>query len=140
MRYTDSKDTVAIVRACNAASDQLSDSQRHLAREVLGRLSGKWPFWVLHVLANTADPMRFTRILEAVEGITQKVLTRTLRQLERDGFITRTLYPQVPPRVDYALTALGKDLLVLAAPLFAWTMAEVESFATARDRFEKHKT
>jgi DNA-binding HxlR family transcriptional regulator len=53
--------------------------------------------------------MRFTRVFAAVEGIAQKVLTRTLRQLECDGFVTRTLYPQVPPRVDYALTDLGKD-------------------------------
>jgi DNA-binding HxlR family transcriptional regulator len=52
--------------------------------------------------------MRFTRVFAAVEGIAQKVLTRTLRQLECDGFVTRTLYPQVPPRVDYALTDLGK--------------------------------
>ncbi len=137
MSDTDLKDTKAVVAACDAASEQLSESQQDLARDVLSRLSGKWPLWVLHVLAAADGPMRFTHVLAAVEGITQKVLTRTLRQLECDGLITRTLYPQVPPRVDYALTALGSDLLVRTAPLFAWVITEVESFAAARSRFLK---
>lgn len=137
MSHTDRKDTKAVVTACNAASEQLSASQREMARDVLSRLSGKWPLWVLHVLAAADGPTRFTRVLEAVDGITQKVLTRTLRQLECDGFITRTLYPQVPPRVDYALTELGGDLLIQTAPLFAWVITEVESFAAARGRFVK---
>lgn len=79
--------------------------------------------------------MRFTRLLEAVEGVSQKVLTRTLRQLECDGFVDRTLYPQVPPRVDYALTELGRELLLRTAPLFVWVVTEVNAFEAAQARF-----
>ncbi len=123
-------------KRCSATDHRpLNLGQQALARDVLERLSGKWAFWILHVLGEADRPMRFARVLEAVEGISQKVLTRTLRQLECDGFLTRTIFPEVPPRVEYELTDLGKGLLVQISPLFGWVVAEVDSFAAARARF-----
>ncbi len=136
MIHTDTQDTKPWVHRCKATQEvPLSDDHKSLARDVLDRLCSKWALWVMHVLGQADGPMRFARVLEAVEGISQKVLTRTLRQLECDGFITRTLYPQVPPRVEYALTDLGKDLLNQIAPLFTWVITEVRSFQAARTRF-----
>lgn len=117
----------------------LDPDQQALAREVLERLSGKWAFWILYVLGEAKQPMRFARVLEAVEGISQKVLTRTLRQLECDGFLTRTIFPEVPPRVEYELTELGQGLLVQITPLFAWVIQQVDAFAAARVRFGEQR-
>ena len=135
MIYSDHKDTSASVAACSAACEALSDAQERLARDIIGRLAGKWPLWVLYVLAQAGEPVRVTGLLRAVEGVSQKVLTRTLRQLEADGFISRTLYPQVPPRVDYALTEVGRELLVRIGPLVTWVFSEVAAFEAAHRRF-----
>ncbi len=136
MIHTYLEDTEPLAKTCKAVeASPLSEGQQRLARDVLERLTSKWALWVLHVLGEADAPMRFTRVLEAVDGISQKALTRTLRQLECDGFVTRTLHPQVPPRVDYALTNLGRDLLNRVAPLFAWVVTEVGAFEAARSRF-----
>lgn len=125
-------------KICNVAENQqLTDSQRKLSRDVLENISGKWAFWILHALGEAGQPMRFARLLEAAEGISQKVLTRTLRLLEGDGFLTRTVFAEVPPRVEYELTDLGKDVLSKIEPLLAWVVTEVDSFASARVSFEK---
>jgi DNA-binding HxlR family transcriptional regulator len=110
----------------------LSPAQDNLARDVLERLSGKWTFGVIDVLGASSAPMRFARVLDAVEGISQKVLTRTLRQLEQDGFVTRKVYAEVPPRVEYALTALGRELLIEIKPLLVWIIRKVGVFEQAR--------
>lgn len=115
----------------------LTPAQETIARDVLERLSGKWVFWVFYVLADARRPMRFARIVESVEGVSQKVLTRVLRQLEHDGFLSRTVYAEVPPRVEYELTDLGKDLLVQITPLFTWIVHKVDAFAAARMRSGK---
>lgn len=114
----------------------LTDSQHALTREVLGRVAGKWPLDVLHALAVAGGPVRFTRLREKTTDVTQKVLTQTLRHLERDGFVTRTVYPQVPPKVEYALTELGLDLLRQVDPVIAWTSRRVGDFEAARRRFD----
>jgi DNA-binding HxlR family transcriptional regulator len=79
--------------------------------------------------------MRFACVLEAVEGVSQKVLTRTLRQLECDGFISRAIFAEIRPRVEYQLTDLGVDMLTKVEPLFAWVVVQVDSFSEARTRF-----
>jgi DNA-binding HxlR family transcriptional regulator len=112
----------------------LTPGQDALAREVMERLGGKWTFWILDVLGMAEGPMRFARLSEAVEGISQKVLTRTLRQLEQDGFVSRRVYAEVPPRVEYALTDLGRQLLAEIAPLLLWVIRNVDRFAEARRR------
>jgi DNA-binding HxlR family transcriptional regulator len=103
----------------------MTDAQDIAARELLERISSKWPLWVLQVLQGAGGPLRFTRVLESVDGISQKMLTQTLRALERDGLVTRTLYPQVPPRVEYAITARGTDLLVQILPLWRWIVEQL---------------
>src|SRR3954463_16512682 len=80
-----------------------------LVNELIGRVADKWTMLILEVLAERGE-MRFTRLGEAVGGVSQKMLTQTLRQMERDGLVTRTVHPVVPPRVDYRLTPLGMSL------------------------------
>jgi DNA-binding HxlR family transcriptional regulator len=133
-------DTIADAQTCIDLCEALPDGQEELTREVFSRVSGRWAMWVLHVLAEADGPVRFTRLLHAVEGITQKVLTQTLRQLERDGFVSRTVFPQVPPRVEYALTPLGGELLARAAPLWAWFLGQAGAFEAARRRFDAART
>ncbi len=133
MRHTDIQET-DVKQKC-AITDQTTPAQEMLAREVLERLSGKWAFYILHVLEEGDELMRFMRVLEAVEGISQKVLTRMLRQLEADGFVRRKVFAEVPPRVEYDLTSLGADLLMQIAPLFVWVLMKTGDFAEARATF-----
>jgi DNA-binding HxlR family transcriptional regulator len=119
--------------------DDLTDSQDELARQVLARSLSSWGMWTLHVMYDAAAPLRFSRVAERVEGISQKVLTQTLRQLERDGLITRTIYPEVPPRVEYALTSLGRALLKRTLPAWHWIVTQVPKLERARAAFDARK-
>ena len=110
----------------------MTDAQDAFAHSMLERAAGKWPLSVLRVLADANGPLRFSRVLERVEGISQKVLTQTLRALEHDGLVTRTLYPQVPPRVEYELTPLGAELLLQVALLWRWIVERLPAFEAAR--------
>jgi DNA-binding HxlR family transcriptional regulator len=112
----------------------MTDAQDALVHELLERVAGKWPLSVLHVLAEAKGPLRFSRVLERVEGISQKVLTQTLRAMERDGLITRKLYPEVPPRVEYEITALGRDLLLEVVKLWRWIVGRLPAFEAARNK------
>lgn len=80
-----------------------------LVEEIIGRVADKWTMLLLEALAQNGT-VRFSGLAELVGGISQKMLTQTLRQMESDGFVTRTVYPVVPPRVEYALTSLGESL------------------------------
>jgi DNA-binding HxlR family transcriptional regulator len=102
--------------------------------EVLARVGDKWTVLVVSLLGG--GPMRFSELRRAVDGISQKMLTTTLRLLERDGFCTRKVFPTVPPRVEYELTALGRDLLVPVKALADWTIANRERLDAARRRFD----
>ena len=119
--------------------DDLSEEQDALARQVLARSLSSWGMWTLHVLYAAAKPQRFSRIRESVEGISQKVLTQTLRQLERDGLITRTVFPEVPPRVEYELTSLGRALLKRTLPAWNWIVTQVPKLERARAAFDQKK-
>lgn len=87
--------------------------------EVIGRVADKWTMCVLEVLEQNGV-LRFTRIGELVGGISQRMLTKTLRQMEEDGFVTRTVYPEVPPRVEYQLTDLGRSLCAAFCGVWLW--------------------
>lgn len=87
--------------------------------EVIGRVADKWTMCVLEVLAQNGV-LRFTRIGELAGGISQRMLTKTLRQMEEDGFVTRTVYPEVPPRVEYQLTELGHSLCAAFCGVWLW--------------------
>jgi DNA-binding HxlR family transcriptional regulator len=87
------------------------------------------------VLAEAGVPMRFSRVMERVEGISQKSLTKTLRQLERGGLVTRVVFAEVPPRVEYQITKLGEELLAQLHPVWLWTVANVKRFEAARSKY-----
>ncbi|MGR9346053.1 winged helix-turn-helix transcriptional regulator [Rhizobium leguminosarum] len=106
----------------------MTDEQDGRARELIERAAAKWPLRILHVLSDAGAPLRFSRLMERVAGISQKVLTQTLRTLERDGLIIRTLYPEVPPRVEYELTPLGRDLLMQVVTLWRWIVEHLDDF------------
>ena len=111
-----------------------------LVNELIGRVADKWTMLILEVLAERGE-LRFTRISERVEGISQKMLTQTLRQMERDGLLTRTIYPVVPPRVEYKLTELGLTLGGAFCGVWVWAAENLKQVERARRVFdEKAKT
>ncbi len=106
-------------------------------RDLLDRLADKWSLLVIELLGN--GTRRFSELNRDIEEISQRMLTLTLRHLERDGLVSRTVYPVVPPRVDYALTPLGESLLAAVHPLVSWTRAHRAEIATARERYDTHQ-
>jgi len=103
-------------------------------RVVLDRIGDKWTVLVIGALVD--GPLRFTALRQRVGGVAPKVLTQTLRAMERDGLLTRTVFAQVPPRVDYALTDLGVSLGGPIAVLTDWAEEHVGRIVAARDEFE----
>lgn len=104
------------------------------AREVLSRIGGKWTIIVINRLSQGS--MRFNELKRDIGTISQKVLTDTLRELEKDGLVTRTVTPSIPPRVDYELTGLGYDLLGPINTLGAWAVNNREKVDAARAAWE----
>lgn len=105
------------------------------AREMLVRVADKWSMYVIHVLAD-AGTLRFGDLQRRVEGVSQRMLTVTLRGLERDGLVRRTVYPEVPPRVEYALTPLGATLRRTVRTLIEWSGAHLAEVDAARARYD----
>ena len=101
--------------------------------EILDRISDKWTVLVVGTLQER--PLRYNEIRRAVDGISQRMLTLTLKGLERDGIVTRTMYPTIPPRVDYELTELGKRLMVPLRSLYDWAVKHRPAMLAARKRF-----
>ena len=120
----------------NAACEALSERDESLTREIVTRLAEKWTLWALAELADANAPMRFSRVMERLEGVSQKSLTKVLRQLERDGLVTRTVFAEVPPRVEYAITELALEMLRLVHPLWKWAAENVTHFERARDAYD----
>lgn len=104
------------------------------AREVLQRLSNKWVTLLLNALAD--GPQRYSDLGRRVAGVSPKMLTETLRTLERDGLITRRVTVQVPVRVDYELTALGRDFLPIVRSIKDWAEQHIHQIHAARDAFD----
>jgi len=102
--------------------------------DVLARVGDKWSVLVVSRLGD--GPVRFNELRRSIGGISQRMLTLTLRGLERDGLITRTAFPTIPPRVDYALTPLGRDLLNPVSALGAWAIRNQAKIASAREQFD----
>ena len=101
---------------------------------ILSRVGDKWTVLVVELLGQ--GPLRFNELRRLIGGISQKMLTTTLRGLERDGFVTRTVFPTIPPRVDYELTDLGRDLLVPVHALGEWARLNTGRVAKARVSFD----
>jgi DNA-binding HxlR family transcriptional regulator len=105
------------------------------AREILARVGDKWSVYVIHVLGD-AETLRFGELRSRVEGISQRMLTVTLRGLERDGLVVRTVHAEVPPRVEYALTDLGTTLRQLVRGLVKWSGAHLAEVDAARAAYD----
>jgi DNA-binding HxlR family transcriptional regulator len=105
-----------------------------IIRQVMARAGDKWTTLVVATLQN--GPMRYTDLQHAIPGISQRMLTLTLRQLQRDGLITRTAYAEVPPRVEYALTTLGTTLLDIVLSLIDWAGAHHQDIHQNQTAFD----
>lgn len=103
-------------------------------RDVLTRVGDKWSVQVVGSLG--AGPLRFSDLKRAIEGISQRMLTLTVRGLERDGLVTRTVHPTVPPRVEYALTPLGRTLLDPVQVLGQWAVQHREEIQASRGSYD----
>ena len=103
---------------------------------VLARVGDKWSVLIIVLLGN--GPKRFSEIKRLVGGISQRMLTLTLRGLERDGLVNRTQFPTIPPRVDYELTELGRSLWEAVKPLGEWAQGHVQHITSARAAFDKN--
>jgi DNA-binding HxlR family transcriptional regulator len=114
--------------------DRASEDCRAVS-SVLARIGDKWSVLIIVVLGD--GPKRFNEIKRMVGGISQRMLTLTLRGLERDGLVTRTVFPTIPPRVDYKLTGLGRSLWQAVEPLGAWARGHVKHITKARAEFDK---
>src|SRR4029450_2054939 len=117
-------------RSLHPAGLRNGEESTRRAREVLDRVGDKWSLEVIYCLAN--GPPRFMELKRSVAGISQRMLTVTLRGLERDGLVRRTVYAVVPPRVDYELTALGETLLAKVCGLVAWTDEHLDDIGGGR--------
>ncbi len=118
-------------------NSRVSDIESNDCRAVsgiLGRIGDKWSVLIIQRLGE--GPRRFNEIKRIIGGISQRMLTLTLRNLERDGLVSRTVTPTVPPRVDYALTDLGRDLLVPVSALGQWAIEHTPCIEAARARFD----
>lgn len=103
-------------------------------REVLSLVGDKWSVLVVTLLGGGAK--RFSELRRMIEGISQRMLTLTLKGLERDGLVTRTVFPTIPPRVEYALTPLGETLIEPVRALSAWASAHRPEIQAARNRYD----
>ncbi len=106
-----------------------------LVHDLIDRVADKWTMLILEVLTEQA-PLRFSRLAEQVAGISQKMLTQTVRQMERDGLVTRTVYPVVPPHVEYELTPLGLTLGGAFCGVWVWASDNLKAVEKARQAFD----
>jgi DNA-binding HxlR family transcriptional regulator len=109
-------------------------SSQELVHELLSRVADKWTLLIIEAL-ESGEPVRFTRLREAVGGVSQKMLTKTLRQLERDGLVTRRVHPVIPPHVDYTLTPMGLSLGEAVCGIWEWVSANSAAVERARQAF-----
>jgi DNA-binding HxlR family transcriptional regulator len=106
------------------------------AREMLDRVGDRWSVYVISALDGEGT-LRFSDLMRRVEGVSQRMLTVTLRGLERDGLVQRTVYPEVPPRVEYSLTPLGSTLRKVVRDLISWSGAHLAEVDVARARYDR---
>ncbi|MBN9985752.1 winged helix-turn-helix transcriptional regulator [Rhizobium laguerreae] len=110
------------------------DADCRSVREILDRIADKWSLYIFVALKD--GPVRFNALRRQIDGISQRMLTITLRQLERDGLISRTHFPTIPPRVDYELTAVGRSLLAPVMALVTWADSNRHVIEEARRQYD----
>ena len=130
------RDAVAAMQEQGRLSHpEVSPGVEALVRDVIGQVADKWTMLILEALEEHGT-LRFTQIGREVGGISQKMLTQTLRQMERDGLLIRTVHPVVPPKVEYCLTDLGHSLGEAFCGVWVWAGANLERVARARMAFD----
>jgi DNA-binding HxlR family transcriptional regulator len=122
----------AVLQALNENEDIMRDGC--LSQTVLGIIASRWTVMVMHALQG--DTKRYNQLTKTIGGISQKVLTDTLRKLERDGIVRRTVYPVVPPKTEYALTPLGLTLLKVTDQMAKWTEKHIHEVIAARSIYD----
>ncbi|MGC4936425.1 winged helix-turn-helix transcriptional regulator [Kribbella sp. DT2] len=123
---------------CPADAFQWDTREDCEVRQILDRIGDKWSLLVIALLDHRS--LRFTELKKTIDGISQRMLTVTLRQLERDGLVRRTVHPVVPPRVDYELTPLGVTLHATIQSLVTWTETHQTEVASARAAYDIRTT
>ncbi|MGL3821406.1 winged helix-turn-helix transcriptional regulator [Sphingopyxis sp. R3-92] len=116
-------------------AESLDPRVEALVNALIGRVADKWTMLLLEVLEEHGE-CRFTRLAQLVPGISQKMLTQTLRAMERDGLVHRTVHPVIPPKVEYRLTELGKGLGEAFCGVWLWAEANLEKVEAARTAFD----
>jgi DNA-binding HxlR family transcriptional regulator len=125
------QDEDELLNRSRALCEAMEDEDDWLKREVLSHAGNRWAFGVIHALKE-GGRLRHAEIGRRLGGVTQRMLTRTLRQLERDGLILRQDHEEVPPRVEYELTRLGEEFLLQIIPMWLWIFEHAEDFRQAR--------
>ncbi|MDR6236550.1 DNA-binding HxlR family transcriptional regulator [Pseudomonas psychrotolerans] len=124
-----------LLKQSEAICQTLRRDDDGVRREVLAHAGSRWSLGILHALG-VYGRMRHTELARQLTGITQRMLTKTLRALERDGLLLRHDFDEVPPRVEYELTPLGMSLLIRMTPIWTWVVENVEDFRAARHTFD----
>lgn len=127
-----------VVQFHSPQAEPIDPRIEQLVTEVIGRIADKWTMLILEVLEQRGT-LRFTEVGRAVEGISQKMLTQTLRQMERDGLVQRTVHPVVPPKVEYRLTDLGLSLSEAFCGVWTWAAEHLERIDAARAAFDARR-
>lgn len=132
MTATDSATARAVAAGAGPADAGEHDSC--LTREILDRIGDKWSVYVIAALSD--GTLRFGQLRREITGVSQRMLTVTLRALERDGLISRRMYPVIPPRVEYSLTPLGESLLAIVEALVGWSGEHLADVERARTHYD----
>jgi DNA-binding HxlR family transcriptional regulator len=127
-------------KAQSAAGGVLTYDRACPSRTVVEVLASKWALYVLAALRRHDRAMRFSELRRTLDGVTQKMLTQTLRALERDGLVSRAVYPTVPPRVEYGLTPLGVEAGQLTSAIADWSVRHAREILAARTEFDDRAT
>jgi DNA-binding HxlR family transcriptional regulator len=135
-KFTSEQIAKAKALAASRPPDNVDPRIEALVNDLIGRVADKWTMVILEVLTEKGE-LRFTRLGELVEGVSQKMLTQTLRQMERDGLITRTVHAVVPPKVEYKLTDLGLSLGAAFCGVWVWAEKNLKRVEKARMEFDR---
>jgi DNA-binding HxlR family transcriptional regulator len=135
-QFTEDQIAKAKAYAASTPPENLDPRIEALVNDLIGRVADKWTMLILEILAEKGQ-LRFTRLGELVVGISQKMLTQTLRQMERDGLVTRTVHPVVPPKVEYKLTKLGMSLGAAFCGVWVWAAENLKHVEQARLKFDR---
>jgi len=135
-QFTDAQIKAAKYYAAQTPPKDLDPRLAPLVNGLIGRVADKWTMLILEVLIEKGE-LRFTRLSELVDGISQKMLTQTLRQMERDGLLIRTVHAVVPPKVEYKLTDMGLTLSAAFCGVWVWAAENLRQIEQARQDFDK---